>query len=454
MDMYDPKPKLQAIAGNIKKEREACDKFSTALSLSVAIGKQPGYISQIENGTILPPIDVLMSISVALEVPIARIVGSEEDGRGEYQISRRVVDSAKREEGLLEVGRAGKIFDSETKIKYFALNNKVEHTSLQAMVVKVKAGAPTPKFFHEGQEALWVLEGKLKYSRLRNPETAQHGEDDEWFDQFMSASDRSAELVWFEGHLPHMISPVSEESIALFITYASGGRSSVYEDPQADEQLMRADYRNIEYSNNMNKFNLLNGIGLRLRDMRMSRELSFATLAELSQTNKSYLTKIERCEVAPSLKQLATLANVFDVSLSRFFPSCIELSFMGWRKPGGEGMQDRNVDLSPDSIVVSSVDEVLPPNDACNFNGLSVFEVSVGSNSNAENKFEKSDFDYMIYVKDGVLSFSHPGSEEGNVELLFPGDVIFVSRRFECLIESVRGESKAVVAFAVPQWNV
>jgi hypothetical protein len=62
----------------------------------------------------------------------------------------------------------------------------------------------------------------------------------------------------------------------------------------------------------------------------------------------------------------------------------------------------------------------------------------------------RSQFDYFVYVKSGLLQFrtEDGGSSEFDVELLNPGDSIFVARGLKCDLSAVSAESHAYVIVA------
>ncbi|MGH7824502.1 MAG: helix-turn-helix domain-containing protein [Candidatus Binatia bacterium] len=61
------------------------------------------------------------------------------------------------------------------------------------------------------------------------------------------------------------------------------------------------------------------GLGLRLRNTRRQRGMSLDTLAAKTSLTKSYLSKIERGEKAPSLASILKITRAFDIQVSHLF---------------------------------------------------------------------------------------------------------------------------------------
>ena len=66
----------------------------------------------------------------------------------------------------------------------------------------------------------------------------------------------------------------------------------------------------------MNKNEALKIIGKQIRALRLAKNLSQHTLAQMCQVNKNYIGMIERGEVNPTIMVLISIANALKVSLS------------------------------------------------------------------------------------------------------------------------------------------
>ncbi|WP_152657088.1 helix-turn-helix domain-containing protein [Oceanobacillus sp. CFH 90083] len=60
-------------------------------------------------------------------------------------------------------------------------------------------------------------------------------------------------------------------------------------------------------------------IGKRIRNLRLSKDLSVNGLAKKAYISRSYLSDIENGRTAPSLDKLTVICDVLDISLSEFF---------------------------------------------------------------------------------------------------------------------------------------
>ena len=62
-------------------------------------------------------------------------------------------------------------------------------------------------------------------------------------------------------------------------------------------------------------------IAKRIRELRESRRLTLEQVATRASMSKSFLSKVERCNVSISIAALSRLANAFNVSIGDFFDS-------------------------------------------------------------------------------------------------------------------------------------
>lgn len=66
-------------------------------------------------------------------------------------------------------------------------------------------------------------------------------------------------------------------------------------------------------------------IGKRVRNIRLSKEMTASQLANKAFISQSYLSDIESGRTAPSLDKLFTICDALDISLSEFFGDVPEL---------------------------------------------------------------------------------------------------------------------------------
>ena len=110
-----------------------------------------GYLSRVENGKKAPPVATLIRLANALEVTLSDIF--------EEQKSQDFVSLVKRGERRA-MARPGTVFGYyyETLTKDYA--NKAMHPYVMTKPLNVKKQA---LFRHEGEEMIFMLEGRMKY---------------------------------------------------------------------------------------------------------------------------------------------------------------------------------------------------------------------------------------------------------------------------------------------------
>ena len=59
-------------------------------------------------------------------------------------------------------------------------------------------------------------------------------------------------------------------------------------------------------------------IGRKIRDIRISKNITQKKLAELAGISNTYLSDIERMRTSPSIKTLGSLANSLDKNIKEF----------------------------------------------------------------------------------------------------------------------------------------
>ena len=62
--------------------------------------------------------------------------------------------------------------------------------------------------------------------------------------------------------------------------------------------------------------NILNKFGLRIKELRIEKDLTQEQFAELSGLHKNYIGMVERGERNPSLKNIEVIALAFNISIS------------------------------------------------------------------------------------------------------------------------------------------
>jgi len=63
--------------------------------------------------------------------------------------------------------------------------------------------------------------------------------------------------------------------------------------------------------------NILNKFGIRIKELRIEKDLTQEQFADLSGLHKNYIGMVERGERNPSLKNIEVIAKAFNISISK-----------------------------------------------------------------------------------------------------------------------------------------
>jgi transcriptional regulator with XRE-family HTH domain len=162
-------------------------------------------------------------------------------------------------------------------------------------------------------------------------------------------------------------------------------------------------------------------IAERVRDLRASRGLTLAALAERSGVSRSMISLIERAESAPTavvLERLATgldvpLASLFDEPAARPDPVSRRASQLQWRDPAS-GYIRRNISPSGVASPIQIVEVEFPPGARVSFEAGTrahqqvwvldgSIEIRVGADCYALNAG-----DCVAFIPDRPTAFSNP----------------------------------------------
>lgn len=129
------------LGARIKKLRRA--KKVKLQDLANETGYTPEYIKQIESGEITPPVAALLQLSKAMAIDSGRLLVDEEQ-------------KEKRKRSYLKRTQA---------YRYQTLTPGADQKHLSAFLVKIDPKEDLPpivEYRHEGEEFIYVLEGKLE----------------------------------------------------------------------------------------------------------------------------------------------------------------------------------------------------------------------------------------------------------------------------------------------------
>ncbi len=139
------------VGEKIKKYRESMN--MSLADLSEKTGFSPAFLSQLENHLISPPLGALMKIARALDIEIGKLFGQK--GSAPYTIVRKDERIPTSRVASKEGVRYGYSYESLAPDK---INRKME-PFLVTLEPGSKKGVP---YSHDGEEFLFVLEGKVE----------------------------------------------------------------------------------------------------------------------------------------------------------------------------------------------------------------------------------------------------------------------------------------------------
>lgn len=147
----------------------------------------------------------------------------------------------------------------------------------------------------------------------------------------------------------------------------------------------------------------LSGLGARLRELRVRRELSVRTLAKRAGFSPSFISQMEADAVSPSLASLERIASELGVTLGQLFTSL---------ESAPRTVVRRMERPSYESVWSRSIVEVLA--DAVPGRKMSAVQVTVAPGGASGRRPAPSPHDTFALVLSGGLVLT---TEEGNVEL-------------------------------------
>ena len=155
----------------------------------------------------------------------------------------------------------------------------------------------------------------------------------------------------------------------------------------------------------------LSGLGARLRELRVRRELSVRTLAKRAGFSPSFISQMEADAVSPSLASLERIASELGVTLGQLFTSL---------ESAPRTVVRRMERPSYESVWSRSIVEVLA--DAVPGRKMSAVQVTVAPGGASGRRPAPSPHDTFALVLSGGLVLT---TEEGNVEL-GEGDTAYI----------------------------
>ncbi len=162
--------------------------------LAAQTGFTKGYLSKVEKSTKAPPISTLGNIARALGVNISFLLG-EENNFTSFCLVR------KGERSL--VSRDG----TASEYAYEAVAHKFANKTMEPFILTLPVDPQKKNFYqHEGQEILFVIEGKMKFT---------HG-----VDEYIA---EEGDCLYFDSGIPHLGVSVGTKAAKCFMVIHSPG---------------------------------------------------------------------------------------------------------------------------------------------------------------------------------------------------------------------------------------
>lgn len=184
--------------GNKVRELRQKNRF-TLQDLAWKTGLSKPFLSQIENDHVIPPIATLLKLARALNVGMAFFF---QDEIGSEKIS------ITRQEERVSVERRPHQEKGEVDYLYIALETKKTNKSMEPFLVEFPVRASEDMVFmtHEGEEFLYVTEGRVEFRTVDRVEELGPGDS-----------------IYFESDLSHAFRCISDEPAkALAVIWSKG----------------------------------------------------------------------------------------------------------------------------------------------------------------------------------------------------------------------------------------
>lgn len=167
--------------GNKVRELRQKNRY-TLQDLAAKTGLSKPFLSQIENDHVVPPISTLLKLARALSVGMAYFF---QDEVGSQQIS------ITRQEERIKIERRPHQEKGEVNYIYIALETKKTDKNMEPFLVEFPTQETDEMVFqsHEGEEFLYVMEGKVEFRTIDRVEILNPG-DSIYFESDLSHSFR------------------------------------------------------------------------------------------------------------------------------------------------------------------------------------------------------------------------------------------------------------------------
>lgn len=179
--------------GGLRRERGL-----TQQELATALGVSKGYVSKIENGRIVPPIALLVTISHALEADISTFLSPGSQSQND---SVGIVRAWERQPAV----RGASAFGYD----YVSLAHHKRKKHMQPFIFSFPEEKKDTFFEHEGEEFIFILNGTVEWEMEIN------GEVKKWVLE-------KGDSIYFESRFKHRGWGLADDTKALIVIFTPG----------------------------------------------------------------------------------------------------------------------------------------------------------------------------------------------------------------------------------------
>lgn len=328
-----------------KREKyENGNESMTQSELSKKISKTKSYIGQIERGNIELSYDSFCKLASFYKMdPQAFFEELIKPISPLFTITRFKSKSAK--DKPTEVYRYGQ---DGNNLHFYSLLDPVENeqkivTDFQINIVVFGQDSETEKHYHLGDEFSLVLDGELHFSLF----TFDHLKSG-WMDVHEMYAPEM-DYICFPAYIPHFYKS-DTEAILLTILNDPRGESGLYSYKEE-----RKNSSQIKYKEDKSKSSsVFNGLGFKLKYHRLETGLSINELAERTGLSSATISRLEKNEVTPSLKQLLKISLIgLDIKPTELFGS-EQMNEGALIKSGGLKSQKTDFELGRGNLTIKA----------------------------------------------------------------------------------------------------
>lgn len=175
----------------IKKIRAKEDMSLEQLAERCALTTQ--QLALIENGGVVPTIAIIVKICRALNIPMSTLL----DGTEESALS--VTRSGERPE-VVNFSVSHNM--PKTNLDFFSMAPTKYNRTMEPFMIEVNRDMPAHDSSHEGEEFIYVIEGKINLQMGQNSTILKEGDS-----------------AYYDSLVPHTITSINEKSKILAVIY-------------------------------------------------------------------------------------------------------------------------------------------------------------------------------------------------------------------------------------------